>query len=375
MRHLLVTNDFPPEVGGIQSYLWELWRRLPPESFSVLTIEHPDAARFDTSQPFGIERLATRMLLPSPGLVRHIRRRCDETGARLVVLDPALPVGLVGPWLGRPYALVLHGAEVTVPSRLPAARQALAWVVRHASAVVAAGGYPEAQARRAAGSRMPPVTVIPPGVDADRFRPLDDSGRARVRAELGLPTEGRLVVSVSRLVPRKGMDVLIDAASRLAGARPDLTVAIAGSGRDHGRLAGLVARGAARVRLLGRVPDEDLPRLYACADVFAMLCRDRWAGLEQEGFGIVFLEAASCAVPQLAGDSGGAAEAVLEGATGLVLHRPRDSQQAARSLASLLDDEPLRRRLGLAARARVEACFDYQTLATRLEVALGKLAD
>ncbi len=375
MRHLLVTNDFPPKVGGIQSYLWELWRRLPPESFSVLTIEHPDAARFDTSQPFGIERLATRMLLPSPGLVRHIRRRCDETGARLVVLDPALPVGLVGPWLGRPYALVLHGAEVTVPSRLPAARQALAWVVRHASAVVAAGGYPEAQARRAAGSRMPPVTVIPPGVDADRFRPLDDSGRARVRAELGLPTEGRLVVSVSRLVPRKGMDVLIDAASRLAGARPDLTVAIAGSGRDHGRLAGLVARGAAPVRLLGRVPDEDLPRLYACADVFAMLCRDRWAGLEQEGFGIVFLEAASCAVPQLAGDSGGAAEAVLEGATGLVLHRPRDSQQAARSLASLLDDEPLRRRLGLAARARVEASFDYQTLASRLEVALGKLAD
>jgi phosphatidylinositol alpha-1,6-mannosyltransferase len=375
VRHLLVTNDFPPKVGGIQSYLWELWRRLPPESFSVLTIEHPDAARFDTSQPFGIERLATRMLLPSPGLVRHIRRRCDETGARLVVLDPALPVGLVGPWLGRPYALVLHGAEVTVPSRLPAARQALAWVVRHASAVVAAGGYPEAQARRAAGSRMPPVTVIPPGVDADRFRPLDDSGRARVRAELGLPTEGRLVVSVSRLVPRKGMDVLIDAASRLAGARPDLTVAIAGSGRDHGRLAGLVARGAAPVRLLGRVPDEDLPRLYACADVFAMLCRDRWAGLEQEGFGIVFLEAASCAVPQLAGDSGGAAEAVLEGATGLVLHRPRDSQQAARSLASLLDDEPLRRRLGLAARARVGACFDYQTLATRLEVALGKLAD
>jgi phosphatidylinositol alpha-1,6-mannosyltransferase len=375
VRHLLVTNDFPPKVGGIQSYLWELWRRLPPESFSVLTIEHPDAARFDTSQPFGIERLATRMLLPSPGLVRHIRRRCDETGARLVVLDPALPVGLVGPWLGRPYALVLHGAEVTVPSRLPAARQALAWVVRHASAVVAAGGYPEAQARRAAGSRMPPVTVIPPGVDADRFRPLDDSGRARVRAELGLPTEGRLVVSVSRLVPRKGMDVLIDAASRLAGARPDLTVAIAGSGRDHGRLAGLVARGAAPVRLLGRVPDEDLPRLYACADVFAMLCRDRWAGLEQEGFGIVFLEAASCAVPQLAGDSGGAAEAVLEGATGLVLHRPRDSQQAARSLASLLDDEPLRRRLGLAARARVEASFDYQTLASRLEVALGKLAD
>ena len=375
MRHLLVTNDFPPKVGGIQSYLWELWRRLPPESFSVLTIDHPESAGFDASQPFGIERLATRMLLPSPGLIRHIRRRCQETGADVVVLDPALPVGLVGPSLGLPYALVLHGAEVTVPSRLPVGRQALAWVVRNASAIIAAGGYPEAQARRTTGSRMPPVTVIPPGVDAERFRPLDDSERTRVRAELGLPTEGLLVLSVSRLVPRKGMDVLIDAATRLAATRSDVSVAIAGSGRDHGRLARLVADRAAPVRLLGRVPDEDLPRLYACADVFAMLCRDRWAGLEQEGFGIVFLEAAACAVPQLAGDSGGAAEAVLEGATGLVLHQPRDPERAARSLASLLDDEGLRRRLGQAARARVEASFDYETLASRLEVALGKLAD
>jgi phosphatidylinositol alpha-1,6-mannosyltransferase len=375
VRHLLVTNDFPPKVGGIQSYLWELWRRLPSRSFSVLTIDHPDSAAFDASQPFGIERLATRMLLPSPGLARHIRRRCQETGADLVVLDPALPLGLVGPSLGLPYALVIHGAEVTVPSRLPAARETLAWVLRHASAVIAAGGYPETQARRAAGSRMPPVTVIPPGVDAARFRPLDDTERARIRAELKLPTDGRLVLSVSRLVPRKGMDVLIDAASRLGATRPDLTVAIAGSGRDSSRLDRLIGGSAAPVHLLGRVPDEDLPRLYASADVFAMLCRDRWAGLEQEGFGIVFLEAAACAVPQVAGDSGGAAEAVVEGATGLVIRRPRDAEQAARSLASLLDDEGLRRRLGRAARSRVEASFDYQTLATRLELALGKLGD
>jgi phosphatidylinositol alpha-1,6-mannosyltransferase len=375
VRHLLVTNDFPPKVGGIQSYLWELWRRLPPESFSVLTIDHPESTRFDAAQPFGIERLATRMLLPSPGLARHIRRRCDETGARLVVLDPALPVGLVGPALGVPYAVVLHGAEVTVPSRLPVARQALARVLRNAVAVIAAGGYPEAQGRRAAGNRMPPAAIVPPGVDGERFRPLDDQERATARAELDLPTEGRLVLSVSRLVPRKGMDVLVEAASRLVVGRPDLTVAIAGSGRDRGRLARSIAGGAAPVRLLGRVPDEVLPRLYACADVFAMLCRDRWAGLEQEGFGIVFLEAAACGVPQVAGDSGGAAEAVVDGATGLVVRRPRDAEQVARSLASLLDDEGLRERLGRAARARVEESFDYETLAGRLEVALGKLVD
>ena len=373
MRHVLVTNDFPPKVGGIQSYLWELWRRVPADSFSVLTIDHPESAAFDARQAFEIERVATRMLLPSPGLARHIRRRCERTGARIVVLDPALPVGLVGPALGLPYALVLHGAEVTVPSRLPGARPLLARVLRDAAAVIAAGAYPEAQARRAAGRRMPPVTVVPPGVDSGRFRPLDDRERTRARSELGLPTEGRLVVSVSRLVPRKGMDVLIDAASRLSAARPDLTVAIAGTGRDRSRLERRIAGRAAPVRLLGRVPDDVLPRLYGCADVFAMLCRDRWAGLEQEGFGIVFLEAAACAVPQVAGDSGGAAEAVLDGATGLVVRRQGDVDEVTAALARLLDDEGLRRRLGRAARARAESGFDYETLAARLDIALGKL--
>jgi phosphatidylinositol alpha-1,6-mannosyltransferase len=222
---------------------------------------------------------------------------------------------------------------------------------------------------------MPPAAIIPPGVDRERFRPLDDQERARARAELDLPTKGRLVVSVSRLVPRKGMDVLVEAASLLAADRPELTVAIAGGGRDRLRLERHIASRAAPVRLLGPVPDEALPRLYGCADVFAMLCRDRWAGLEQEGFGIVFLEAAACAVPQVAGDSGGAAEAVVDGATGLVVHRPRDAEEVARSLAPLLDDEGLRHRLGRAARARVETSFDYETLAGRLGGALGKLVD
>jgi phosphatidylinositol alpha-1,6-mannosyltransferase len=375
VRHVLVTNDFPPKVGGIQSYLWELWRRLPPESFSVLTVGHPDSAGFDTAQPFDIERLTTRMLMPTARLARHIRRHCERTGAGLVVLDPALPVGLLGPSLGLPYALVLHGAEVTVPSRLPGLRSALARTLRHADAVIAAGGYPEAQARRAAGRRMPPVTIVPPGVDAERFRPLNHQERVRARAELGLPTDGRLVVSVSRLVPRKGMDVVVEAASRLSPSRNDLTVAIAGAGRDHGRLERIIASSMAPVRLLGRVPDDLLPRLYGCADVFAMLCRDRWAGLEQEGFGIVFLEAAACAVPQVAGDSGGAAEAVVDGATGLVVRQPHDVDEVARSLARLVDDEGLRQHLGRSGRTRVESSFDYDILAARLEVALGEVLD
>src|SRR5439155_8639257 len=171
-------------------------------------------------------------------------------------------------------------------------------VLQGATHVVAAGDYVAAEATRAVGRDLP-TTVAPPGVDVDRFQPLDGAARTSARAWFGLPVEGRVVVSVSRLVPRKGMDTLVAAAARLHGHLPDLTVAVAGDGRDRSRLERLIRRSGARVRLLGRVPEEHLPALYGSADVFAMLCRSRWAGLEQEGFGIVFLEAAACGVPQV----------------------------------------------------------------------------
>ncbi len=179
-----------------------------------------------------------------------------------------------------------------------------------------------------------------------------------------------LVVSVSRLVPRKGMDVVISAAAALAPRHPGLRVAIAGGGRERARLERLVATTGAPVRMLGRVPDADLPGLYGCADVFAMLCRNRWRGLEQEGFGIVFLEAAACAVPQLAGDSGGAAEAVVDGETGLVVREPESVDAVVASLDRLLGDAELRRAMGAAARRRAETEFSYDRLARRLATAL-----
>jgi phosphatidylinositol alpha-1,6-mannosyltransferase len=370
VTHLLVTNDFPPKVGGIQSYLWELWRRLPPEDVAVLTIDHPGAREFDAVAGCRIERLAVPMLLPTAKVRSAIHRLAAEIGASLVVLDPALPLGLVGPSLDLPYAVVLHGAEVTVPGRLPGTRSLLARVVSRAALVVAAGGYAAGEARRANGGKLPRTVIVPPGVDLERFHPLDPGERAAARRRLGLPEEGLLVVSVSRLVPRKGMDVLIEAAARLAPDRPDLTVAIGGTGRDAARLAGLVASTGAPVRLLGRVADVDLPALDGAADVWAMLCRNRWWGLEQEGFGIVFLEAAAAGVPQLAGRSGGADEAVVHGETGLVADRPGDVFVVAAELARLLDDAELRTRLGAAARTRALASFDYGRLAERLRDAL-----
>jgi phosphatidylinositol alpha-1,6-mannosyltransferase len=367
MTHLLVSNDFPPKIGGIQTLLWELWRRLDADEFAVLTTPHEGAEEWDAAQPFRIERSPDPVLLPHPGLVRRIDRLAGEIGADSVVLDPALPLGLVGPHLDRPYQLLLHGAEVTVPGRLPGTNVLLRRVLRGAEKVIAFGGYPAAEAERAAGRPLP-LSVIPCGIDNRRFRPLDDGERTAVRGRYGLH-DGPLVLSLSRLVPRKGMDVLIEAGARLAADIDCLQVAIAGSGRDRGRLERRAAAAGAPVTFLGRVPEADLADVFGAADVYAMLCRNRWGGLEQEGFGIVFLEAAAAGVPQVAGDSGGAAEAVLHGETGFVVD-PTDVDEVTDALHRLLIDEDLRARMGAAGRRRAAAEFDYDRLAARLAAAI-----
>ena len=370
MKHLLVTNDFPPKIGGIQSLLWEWWRRLPPDSFAVLTSPHEGAAAFDAAQPFRVERVPEPWLLPHPPMVRRIDELADELGADLVVLDPAVPLGLVGPSLSRPYDLVLHGAEVTVPGRLPGTRQALAYTLTRARGVIAAGGYPAAEAERAAGRPLP-TTIVPCGVDPERFRPLDEAERRAARERFDVPADAELVVGVSRLVPRKGFDTAIRAVARLGRTRPDLLLVVAGAGRDESRLRRLADELGAPVRFAGRVAHDDLPALYGCADVFTMLCRDRWGGLEQEGFGIVFVEAAACGVPQVAGDSGGAAEAVADGETGLVVDDPEDVQAVSDALERLLADDDLRASMSAASRRRAVEVFSYDLLARRLGDALG----
>ena len=369
MKHLLVTNDFPPKTGGIQTYLWELWRRLPTDSFAVLTTPYAGAEEWDAAQPYRVERTRMPVLFPVPPLVAHINSLARETDADLVLLDPALPLGLVGPRLDRPYGLVLHGAEITVPGRLPGSTQLLGAVLRGAELIIAAGGYPAAEAEHAAGRTLP-ITVVPPGVDTERFQPLTVDERVRARQRWAVAPDAPLVVSASRLVPRKGMDVLIEASAMLRAEHPDLRVLIGGKGRDRGRLDRLVTRTGAPVDLVGFVADDELPGFYGCADVYAMLCRNRWGGLEQEGFGIVFVEAAATAVAQIAGASGGSAEAVEDGVTGLVVDRPDDVEDVAAALSRLLRDDAERGRMGIAARKRSVAEFGYDVLARRLGDAL-----
>jgi phosphatidylinositol alpha-1,6-mannosyltransferase len=372
-RHLLVTNDFPPKVGGIQSYLYELWRRLEPGRASVLTASSdPAAARFDAECDLVVERVeASTLYLPTARARRAIEAAIERHRPDLVLLDPAWPLGLLGPTLSVPYGVILHGAEVAIPGRLPLVASSLRTVLRHARVAVAAGGYPAREARRVAAEATPPLVIVPPGVDTVRFAPLDAETRRAVRAALGVGDEDQLVVSYSRLVPRKGMDTLIRASALLARTHPHLRVLVGGSGRDGARLERLAGRLGAPVRLVGRVPDEDLAGFVGAADLMVMDCRSRWLGLEQEGFGIVFVEAAAAGVAQVAGRSGGSHEAVVEGVTGHVLADPRSSAHLAAAMADLLDDPERRARAGAQSRAVAGARFDWGGLASELSEGLA----
>ncbi len=376
--HLLVTNDFPPKVGGIQSYLWELWRRLPPEGVTVLTTPHGASAEFDATQPIKVLRDRDRVLLPHSRLVDRIRKLAASSGAELVIYDPALPLGAIAEKVGLPYGLVLHGAEVTVPARLPVLRHKLAKVLLGAEVVIAAGGYAANEAERCARQKLPTVQV-PPGVDTTRFVPLTPEQIAAARKRHGLLVKAPLIVGTSRLVPRKGFDHLIEAVAQLRhqssvtveGPLADLQLAIAGAGRDARRLRALARKHQLPVRFLGRVDDSELPAVMGMGDLFAMPCRNRWGGLEQEGFGIVFLEAASAGVCAVAGYSGGSHEAVKHGVTGFVADQPGRAAQVAAAIKNLLGDETRLRTMAAAARQRAVEEFDYDILAAKLRTALS----
>ena len=371
-RHLLVTNDFPPKTGGIQVYLYELWRRFEDGRASVLTASsHPAASSFDAQSDVVVERVAdSTLFLPSWRAYRDIEAAIDRHQPELVLLDPAWPLGLLGPRLSRPYGVVLHGAEVTIPGRIPLVASSLRYILKNAAVALCAGSYPEAQARRNAAEYMCPVIQIPPGVDASRFAPLSMAERHRVRSNMGLGQDEFLIASYSRLVPRKGMDTLIRASMRLAERFVNLRVVIGGAGRDRARLERLVAKLGAPVTFLGRVDDDLLPRWIAASDLMVMDCRSRWFGLEQEGFGIVFVEAAACALAQVAGRSGGSDEAVINGVTGVVVANSRSDRDLANAIGDLVLDD--RRRAAFAQRSREVALSNYswdvlaQELSTQL---------
>jgi phosphatidyl-myo-inositol dimannoside synthase len=372
--HLLVTNDYLPKTGGIQVYLHELWRRLPADRAVVLTASSdPRAKEFDATSEIAIERVRQSLLFfPTPRVLRQIREAVKRYDPDLVILDPAWPLGLLGPFLGRPFGVILHGAEVTIPGRIPMLATTLRFVLRRAAVAVSAGSYPEAEALRNAKERLAPIVQVPPGVDTARFMPQPPSAHAAIRRDLGLSEESFLVASYSRLVPRKGMDVLIRAAALLRDEIPNLEVAVGGSGRDRDRLERLAKRLDAPVVFLGRVTDEALPGWLAASDLMVMACRSRWMGLEQEGFGIVFVEAAACGIPAVAGRTGGSHDAVVHGETGLIVDTPQDPRAVADAILMLYHDPELRRSMGEAGRRHAVEVFDWRVLAADLDEGLAR---
>lgn len=371
-----MTNDFPPKTGGIQVYLLELWSRLDPARFSVLTASsHPDAAAFDASSALHVMRTGTRLLyLPGPRTRRRVRAAIARENPDLVLFDPAFPLGALaafGRGVGRPFGLLLHGAEVSLPARLPVLRPIARHILRRADVLICAGTFPEQVARDLCGTRTPPIIQVPPGVDTTRFHPEPVERHAAIRQGLGLDPAAFLVSSFSRLVPRKGMDLLIRASVQARRSIPNLQVAIGGSGRDRPRLERLATSLDAPVVFLGRVADEDLSPFLAASDVMAMACKDLLRGTLVEGFGIVFVEAAASGVAAIAGRSGGSHEAVLDGETGLVVPA-NDVDALARAIVDLAQDPARRAAFGARAREVARERFDWTALAAVLDRELAR---
>ncbi|MET9525127.1 glycosyltransferase family 4 protein [Streptomyces coeruleorubidus] len=375
-KTLIVTNDFPPRPGGIQAFLHNMALRLDPQRLVVYAStwkrsrEGVEAtAAFDAEQPFTVVRDRTTMLLPTPGVTRRAVGLLREHGCTSVWFGAAAPLGLMAPALrgagAERLVATTHGHEAGW-AQLPAARQLLRRIGDSTDTITYLGEYTRS---RIAGALSPQAAArmaqLPPGVDEKSFHP--GSGGDDIRSRLGL-TDRPVVVCVSRLVRRKGQDTLIQAMPRILAAEPDAVLLIVGGGpyeKDLRKLAHDTGV-AGSVRFTGPVPWAELPAHYGAGDVFAMPCRTRRGGLDVEGLGIVYLEASATGLPVVAGDSGGAPDAVLDGETGWVV-RGGSPAEAADRIITLLGDAELRRRMGERGREWVEEKWRWDLLAEHLK--------
>ncbi|WP_182346946.1 glycosyltransferase family 4 protein [Tomitella gaofuii] len=368
-RTLLVTNDFPPRAGGIQSYLHTFASQLPPESLVVYAPRWrgDSHVRFDAQQPFEVVRHPTTLMLPTPSVARRARQLIRSHDCRTVWFGAAAPLALLGPAMRRAGAERIvastHGHEVGW-SMLPGARQSLRRIGDDADVITYVSRYTRGRFAAAFGPNAA-LEHLPPGVDSDGFRP-DPAARTALRRRYRLG-ERPVIVCLSRLVPRKGQDMLIRALPRIRARVSGATLLIVGGGPSADTLHALARRMDVEdhVVFTGSVPGGELVAHHNVADVFAMPCRTRGAGLDVEGLGIVFLEASACGVPVVAGDSGGAPETVLDGETGRVVDG-RDVEEIAGAVAGVLEDPDRAARMGAAGREWVRENWRWDVLAGRL---------
>ncbi|GHI45113.1 MULTISPECIES: glycosyltransferase family 4 protein [Streptomyces] len=363
---LIVTNDFPPRQGGIETFVHAMATRVPGNDVVVYTSSEPGAAAYDATLPFPVIRDPSRMLLPTPRVTRQALRIAREHGCDRAWFGAAAPLAAMAPALRRGglrrLVATTHGHEIWW-ARTPGARQVMRRIGENVDVVTYLGEYTRRRIAPALGPRARLARLVP-GVDAAEFRPAPGQGR-QVREHHGLVGR-KVVLCVSRLVTRKGQDTLIRALPRIRHTVPDAALLIVGQGPDQERLRKLADRyGDGHVVFAGGLDHASTTAYYAAADAFAMPCRTRKAGLEAEGLGIVFLEAAASGLPVVVGDSGGAPDTVLDGETGTVVDGS-DPVAVADAVTGVLVDPVRAATMGQAGRNWVEGHWSWDRSADRL---------
>lgn len=363
MHTFVVTNDFPPRIGGINDYVAQLARRIPSGDVTIFSSTSKGAAGFDRAFPQEVVRLPTEMMLPTPAVRRELHALLRSRRPDIVLFGALWPLGHMGPAIRRkldiPYGGFSHGLELT-GARVPG-------LLRHigssASVLTAVSAWARRILEPAFGwnGRM---ALLPSGIDADAFHANVSDHDVRARYGLG---DAPVVCCVSRLVERKGQDMLIRALPRLALAAPRVKLLIVGSGPYDPALRALAKRECVEDRVIftGAVPYAQLPQYFRAGDVFAMPCRSRLGGLDIEALGAVFLQAAAVRRPVVVGNSGGAPEAVRDGETGLVVD-PNSPVAIANAIAPLLCDPARAEAMGRAGAEWVHAEWTWDAMAARL---------
>jgi phosphatidyl-myo-inositol dimannoside synthase len=377
---LIVTNDYPPRSGGIQSFVHALAVRLPADGVVVYAPAWPGAAEFDASLPFPVIRHPGSLMLPVPAVRDRAIALLREHGCDTVLFGAAAPLGLLARSLRRAGArrivALTHGHEAGWAA-LPGAR----WLFRRIGSDVDVLTYLAEYFRLRLARALTPEAAarmvrLAPGVDPAEFRP--GSGGSEVRKRLGIDPHRLVVVCVSRMVPRKGQDVLIRAWPQVLarhaadGGQPSPLLMLVSDGPYRGKLERLSARlGVAdSVLFTGPVGWDELPSYYDAGNIFAMPCRTRRGGLDVEGLGIVYLEASATGLPVVGGDSGGAPDAILDGETGYVVPG-RDPAAVAVRLGDLLADPAGAAAMGDNGQAWVEGEWTWDLVAERLQSILS----
>ena len=361
---LMVSSSFLPGKGGIESYLAQLCAEIAPH-LPVLAPRSRDGREAPSDLPYDVVGYPGSLLAPGPRIARAIRSAADERGLDRVLFGTPWPLALLGPGLKRAglgYSVIIHGAELLIPSVLPAISGRLARALSEAEMLLAVSDYTRSQTVRFLEKkrrRVPPTDLLRARVDLDRFGPVHRDPALKQR--LGLAEDQPTVLCLGRLVPRKGVDKLIEVADRIRAEVPRVAIIVAGTGPEKRRLERLAAKTSTPIVFTGRVSDEDAPALYATADVFALPVTDRWFGLDVEGLGVVLLEAAASGTPCVTGRSGGTPEAVVDGETGFVVAADRPEELVDR-IVCLLQDNERARGMGSAGRAFVAESYSNRPL-------------